>query len=187
MCSTTCLYKPGQSSMCGAITILVSQSSPLTELGSPHASETCIFTVQYLGACWTAWHHDVTNIPCNSCVYHHLTFDAHSCGTALLYRLLAIVSSSCDITTNPFNAFLRSCRVARMVVSSLLYRITSWTSTVFIDSSYFTGYFFITDSRATGLGTRSRMPLHVSSTTYRHNDSDFTEVNKMNVVLRLGW
>ena len=38
----------------------------------------------------------------------HLTLAAHISGTELLYRLFAMVSSDCDITTSPFRAFSRS-------------------------------------------------------------------------------
>lgn len=46
--------------------------------------------------------------------------------------------------------------------------MTSCTSTVFIDSSYSTGYLLITSCKLTGPGTWSRMLWATSSTICRH-------------------
>lgn len=49
--------------------------------------------------------------------------------------------------------------------------MTSCTSTVFIDSSYSTGYLFTTSSRSTGLGTWTRMSSATSSTNCRAKET----------------
>ena len=49
-------------------------------------------------------------------------------------------SSSADMTTNPFMALRMSCRLDRTTSISRLKRINSCTRTVFMDSSYLTGY-----------------------------------------------
>lgn len=94
------------------------------------------------------------------------TLLAQSSGTELLKMLLAIVSRACDITTSPFNALSRSLSVCLTVSRSLLYLITSWINTVFIDSSYLTGCFSITMAMGIGWGTFSRMPRPASSITF---------------------
>lgn len=45
----------------------------------------------------------------------------HISGTALMNRLLAMSSSSDDITTKPFKAFTRSLRLCEITVNNLLY------------------------------------------------------------------
>ena len=94
------------------------------------------------------------------------TLLAQSSGTAFLNKLSTIVSSACDITTKPFKAFNISLSEPRMAVSSLLYRITSWVKTVFIDSSYFTGYFSMTGRIGIGSGTLSKIERPISSTIW---------------------
>lgn len=53
---------------------------------------------------------------------------------------LPSTSSSEDITTSPLTAFWMLLRLVRIRVSRLLKRISSWQSTVFIDSAHSTGY-----------------------------------------------
>lgn len=55
-------------------------------------------------------------------------------GRILSYKLLAMESSSLDMTTRPLIALMRSRRLVLITFSSRLYRITSCPSTVVIES-----------------------------------------------------
>lgn len=66
-----------------------------------------------------------------------LTLAFHISGTMLLNRLLAISSSSDDITTKPFRAFTISLRVWEMTASSLLnLKDTKHTRTSYWSTNY---------------------------------------------------
>ena len=104
------------------------------------------------------------------------TFAAHISGTSLLKMLLNIVSNASDITTSPFRAFFRSLREECITLSRRLYRMTSWTRTVFIDSVYLTGYFSIMSANGRGLGTLPIIFCSISSTACTGQGNEYMKV-----------
>lgn len=83
-------------------------------------------------------------------------------GTRLSNILLKTSSSSADITTNPSIAFVRFSNDFLTVTTNLLNLRISCCKTVFIDSSYLTGYFLTASSKSKGLGTFPKIVLHFS-------------------------
>jgi hypothetical protein len=86
----------------------------------------------------------------------------HDSGTLLSNIFLRTSSRSLDIDTNPSIAFARLSSDLLIVMIILLYLISSYYKTVFIDYSYLTGCVFDTNSVSNALGILLNNSAHFS-------------------------
>ena len=76
-----------------------------------------------------------------------------------------MLSRSSLMTISPFTAFCTSKSIVAITLRSLLYLITSYVNTVFMDSVYSVGYFSITISRSKTGGVLDSSSMAISIIT----------------------
>jgi hypothetical protein len=70
------------------------------------------------------------------------------------------------MTTSPLRAFYTLYNISAITINSLLYLITSYVNTVFIDSVYSVGYFSITISKSNAGGVFVSKSIDISIIIY---------------------